>query len=137
MDEMASLRLDQPVLIYDNKCSPCWKGAKIARRLSRGRIRLIGHYDSDDFSDEVKTAVFPPGYDPTSMSWLVNKNGAYGGRAWIVPLALEIIKGITMGSKRNAPVQKEDPGNACMMRRSWYRYIMGFLRSSGRFRFSS
>ena len=134
---------DQPVLIYDNKCSPCWNAARIAEKLSRGRMRLMGHYESSDDLTKLKQAIFPPGYDPTSMSWLVNKNGAYGGRAWIVPLICEIIRGIFESQQVHTAryplgnsAEENQIGLSCSVKMDRFERWSNFLRSSKRFTIS-
>lgn len=86
----------RPLLIYDDKCYSCAKFAKAASTLSRGWIRVAGHYYSQE-AKEAKGMIFPPGYDATKMFWMVNKNGAYGARSGLLPVAREIIVGIFRG----------------------------------------
>lgn len=38
----------RPLIIYDDKCYSCTKFANIARSISRGYIRIAGHYYSDE-----------------------------------------------------------------------------------------
>ena len=87
-----SKRFSQPLLIYDDKCSSCTKFANAASRLSRGWIRIAGHYFSQEAID-TKKMVFPPDYDPTKMFWLINKNGAFGARSGLFQSIMEIIIG--------------------------------------------
>jgi hypothetical protein len=137
-------KFEQPVLIYDNKCSPCWKQAKIARRLSRGRIRLLGHYELTDDLKKIKETVFPAGYDPTTMSWLINDNGAYGGRAWILPLIKEVIRGLLFGpannltenADKNKNIEENNMALACSGYMGWFQRVSTFLRNTKRFSFS-
>ncbi len=88
----------RPLLIYDDKCYSCAKFAKTASTLSRGWIRTAGHYYSQE-AKEAKGMIFPSGYDPTDMFWLVNKDGAFGARSGILPLTREIIVGVFRGGK--------------------------------------
>jgi hypothetical protein len=133
--------VEPPILIYDNTCSPCWKYAKIARRLSRGRIRLLGHYDNSEDLKRVKEAVFPAGYDPTSMSWLINENGAHGGRAWVLPMAKEILLGMLFAGNRNTKKrdgEKFDENSqsiVCARNQSSFERWSMFLKNSKRFTF--
>jgi hypothetical protein len=85
-------KFSQPLLIYDDKCSSCTKFAKVAAKLSRGWIRIAGHYFSQEAMDTKKT-VFPPDYDATKMFWLINKNGAFGARSGLFQSIKEIIIG--------------------------------------------
>ena len=61
--------------------------------LSKGWIQIAGHYSSEELKS-LKRIIFPTDYDPTRMFWLVNKKGAWGARSAIIPLFVEIIKGI-------------------------------------------
>lgn len=79
--------------MYDDKCSPCTKFAQGASWLSRGWIRTAGHHNSEEAKITRKT-IFPPGFDPTTMFWIVNKTGAHGARGGLAPLVKEIIKGV-------------------------------------------
>ena len=88
----------RPLLIYDDKCYSCAKFAKVASALSRGWIRIGGHYYSQEVK-EAKEMVFPPGYDAARMFWLINKNGAYGARSGLLQVAREIIVGMVKGGK--------------------------------------
>ena len=93
-----SSRFSIPLLIYDDKCSSCTKFAKTANTLSRGRIRIAGHYYSKE-ALEAKKMVFPTNYDPTKMFWLINKKGAYGARLGFIQLVKEIIIGWFKGKE--------------------------------------
>lgn len=90
----------RPLLIYDDKCYSCTKFARVASALSRGWIKVAGHYYSQE-AKEAKEMIFPPGYDATKMFWLVNKNGAHGARSGLLPVAREIIFGMFRGGKVN------------------------------------
>jgi len=81
-----------PLLIYDDNCSACTKFAKTAHILSRGRIRIAGHYYSKE-AEEAKKIVFPKDYDPTKMFWLINRKGAYGARLGLIEVVKEILIG--------------------------------------------
>ena len=83
----------RPLLIYDDRCSSCWRFAFWARRLSGGWIRLAGHYYSPE-ATKVKRFIFPDDYDPTKMFWLINKNGAFGARSALMEVFKEIIRGL-------------------------------------------
>jgi hypothetical protein len=94
-----SSTFQRPLLIYDDKCYSCAKFARAASALSRGWIRVAGHYYSQE-AKEAKDAIFPPGYDATKMFWLVNRSGAYGARSGLPQVAREIAVGLFR--KRNA-----------------------------------
>lgn len=82
----------RPLLIYDDKCYSCTRFARIASALSRGWIKTAGHYYSQE-AKEAKAAVFPEGYDPTNMFWLINSRGAFGARSGLPRVAREIVVG--------------------------------------------
>ncbi|HEX7032173.1 MAG TPA: hypothetical protein VF172_04160 [Nitrososphaera sp.] len=88
----------RPLLIYDDKCYSCAMFAKASSALSRGWIRIAGHYYSQD-AKEAKEMIFPPGYDATKMFWLVNGTGAYGARSGLPQVMREIVVGLCKGSK--------------------------------------
>jgi hypothetical protein len=87
------------LLIYDDKCYLCGKFAQTAGRLSRGTINIVGHYSEEGIS--VKGKIFPEGYDPTTMFWLIKGKKAYGGRSGLIPLTVEIIKGMFKPSSKH------------------------------------
>jgi len=97
MPSLSSL-FQRPLIIYDDKCYSCAKFAKAASTLSRGWIRLAGHYYSED-AKKAKEMIFLPGYDATKMFWLVNRSGAHGARSGLLPVAREIIVGMFRGGK--------------------------------------
>jgi len=80
------------LLIYDDKCYLCGKFAQAARRLARGRIDIVGHYSKEGIY--ARSKIFPEGFDSTNMFWLVKGEQAFGGRHGLVPVAVEILKGI-------------------------------------------
>jgi hypothetical protein len=80
------------LLIYDDMCSSCTRFAKTAVRMSRGWIRIAGHYKSQE-AINVKKTIFPNNYDATRMFWLVNKKGAFGARSGLTKTAKEILIG--------------------------------------------
>ncbi|MGN6348687.1 MAG: hypothetical protein ACTHLL_02935 [Candidatus Nitrosocosmicus sp.] len=85
-------QFSRPLLIYDDMCSSCARFAKTAARVSRGWIRIAGHYKSQE-AINVKKAIFPSNYDATKMFWLVNKKGAFGARSGLTQTAKEILIG--------------------------------------------
>jgi hypothetical protein len=91
MDSFASF--DRPLLIFDDKCSSCWKFAKYVNILSQGWIQIAGHYYSK-VAFETKKMIFPTNYDSTKMFWLIYKNTAYGGRSALFPVIKEIVRGL-------------------------------------------
>jgi hypothetical protein len=144
----------RPLLIYDDKCSSCWRFAYWARRLSGGWIRLAGHYYSPE-ATKVKRFIFPDGYDPTKMFWLINKNGAFGARSALMEVFKEIIRGLyktrlvnSFSDNREGGIFAEDEdgnvsngnscshlaGSGCTSFRDTLTRLVGMLSNSDRYR---
>jgi hypothetical protein len=89
-----------PLVIYDNYCYLCIKFAKIVNFLSRGRLRIIGHYTEigkkirDDILDSTALEMF----------WFVDGKTAFGGRAGLFPLLSAIIH--ANGKAKNPSIQE-------------------------------
>jgi len=127
----------RPLLIYDDKCYSCAKLAKVASALSRGWIRVAGHYYSQE-AKEAKELVFPPGYDATKMFWLINKNGAYGARSGLPPVAREIIVGMFTGGKASniaAACEYGDTSMSCYTPTNVFRRFATLLSHGAKFQF--
>ena len=71
-----------PIMVFDNQCYLCVKFAKIIDILARGKITMIGHYS--DFGKRIRENVLDE--SALDMFWFIDKKGAYGGRAALVPL---------------------------------------------------
>jgi hypothetical protein len=95
-----SQMFSRPLLIYDDKCSSCTRFAKTAKALSRGWIRVAGHYYSNE-AREAKSIVFPADFDATNMFWLINSDGAYGARRALMQVMKEIFIGLFRGKQIN------------------------------------
>jgi hypothetical protein len=148
-----SHKFSRPLLIYDDKCYSCTKFAKAAGILSRGRIRIVGHYYSKE-AIEAKKIIFPVDYDPTNMFWLINKKGAYGARSGLLQVAKEIIIGLFKGRDSKSYGNDNDNNNSnpnnldlaceykdrmtsCGSTENTLRRIINMMRNSGRFRFQN
>jgi len=88
-----------PLLIYDDTCYLCGKFAQMARRLSHNSVDVVGHYS--EYGMSMKRKIFPAGFDPTTMFWLVKDRQAFGGRSGLLPVAVEILKGVFRPSAAN------------------------------------
>lgn len=144
---MSSLsnRFSRPLLIYDDKCPSCTKFAKIAAKLSRGWIRVAGHYFSQEAID-AKKMVFPPDYDPTKMFWLINKKGAFGARSGLFQSIIEIIKG-NFKHMSKSRYEKDHNGKlatagcsyidkeSCMSTRTTINRMFNMMKNSDKFSF--
>ena len=127
----------RPLFIYDDKCYSCAKLAKVASALSRGWIRVAGHYYSQE-AKEAKELVFQPGYDATKMFWLINMNGAYGARSGLPPVAREIIVGMFRGGKASniaAVCEYSGTSMSCYTPTNVFRRFANLLSHGARFPF--
>ena len=116
-----------PTLIYDNYCSSCSKFAMAIYHLSRGRIEIMGHYDTER-STRLKQSVFK-NYpkDPTRMFWYVKEGRAFASRSGLLELLKDLpqmILGISKYSKATLVDQK--CVKACYIGNNFYsRYGCG------------
>ncbi len=128
----------RPLLIYDDRCYSCTKFARAASALSRGWIRTAGHYNSEE-AKKAKQMVFPQSYDATRMFWLINKNGAFGARSGLLPLAREVATGWLRGGKNAdlfAPACEYE-SMPCYTPTNVFRRLATMLSHGATFRFSS
>ena len=135
----------QPLLIYDDKCSSCTKFAKSVNIVSKGWIRTAGHYYSTE-AHEAKKLVFPSGYNPTKMFWLINSQGAYGARSGLIPIIKEIIL-VNIGKRKIKDCQQNQDEYritcdysrelSCMSTKSTLKRFIDMMLSGARFSFST
>ena len=125
-------KFSRPFMIYDDTCLSCQKFAKIANVISRGWIRIGGHYYSEE-AIRTKTAVFPKNYESTKMFWIINSNGAFGGRAGLMPLLKEVLVGLFIhGEHRHErkefnPIHSEISKDKCVNKTSSCESIKGTI----------
>lgn len=125
-------KFSRPFMIYDDTCLSCQKFAKIANVISRGWIRIGGHYYSEE-AIRTKTAVFPKNYESTKMFWIINSNGAFGGRAGLMPLIKEVLVGLFIhGEHRHErkefnPIHAEISKDKCVNKTSSCESIKGTI----------
>ncbi len=140
-----SSKFSQPLLIYDDRCSSCGKFATTVAKLSRGWIRIAGHYYSQEAID-TKKKIFPPDYDATKMFWLINKKGAYGARSGLFQVINEIILGNFKSIFKNH-FNKEYINNliltcnyqekeSCMSTRTTLSRIFNMIKNGDKFTFN-
>lgn len=139
-----SSKFVQPLLIYDDKCSSCTKFAKSAAKISRGWIRIAGHYYSQEAIDTKKT-IFPSNYEATKMFWLINKNGAYGARLGLFHVIIEVLIGNFKNLLKNqynkdSNKQVREICNyndrvSCMSKRMTIVRLFTMLKNSAEFKF--
>jgi len=90
-----------PLVIYDNECFVCVKFAKLVNFLSRERLILVGHYT--DVGKEIRERFLDN--SALEMFWFIEEEFAYGGRAAIGPLVLNLLR---MKNKRLKPKNVKD-----------------------------
>ncbi len=77
-----------PFVIYDNECYLCVQFAKFVNFLTKGRLRLVGHYT--DFGKQIRDNILDS--SALEMFWFIDEKTAYGGRAAINPLFSAIFR---------------------------------------------
>ena len=92
-----------PFVIYDNECYLCIQFAKVVNFLTKGRLRLVGHYT--DFGEEVRDDILDT--SALEMFWFIDEKTAYGGRAAIGALFSAILH----GNGKN--IRKKNIGDSC------------------------
>ena len=92
-----------PLVIYDNECYLCVQFAKFVNFLTKGRLRLVGHYT--DFGEQIRNNILDS--SALEMFWFIDEKTAYGGRAAIGPLFSAILH----VNKKN--VQKKIVEDSC------------------------
>lgn len=135
-------KIIRTLLIYDDRCFQCYKFAILMHKLSKGWIQIEGHYSSEELKS-LKRIIFPIDYDPTIMFWIVNTKGAWGARSAIIPLLMEIIKGIfkfdhyTDDKYFNySPCSYDQNSSSCFDTITTMKRIMSVFKKSGKFPFS-
>ena len=81
-------RDELPLMIYDDKCYVCIKFAKLMNFISKGKLRMIGHYT--EFGKTIREEILEE--DALEMFWFIDNETAYGGRAAIIPLLSAILR---------------------------------------------
>ena len=94
-----------PLVIYDNECYLCIQFAKFVNFLTKGRLRLVGHYT--DFGKEIRDNILDT--SALEMFWFIDKKTAYGGRAAIGPLFSAILH---VNGKN---IRKKNIGDSCIL----------------------
>jgi len=94
-----------PLVIYDNECYLCIQFAKFVNFLTKGRLRLVGHYT--DFGKEIRDNILDA--SALEMFWFIDKKTAYGGRAAIGPLFSAILH---VNGKN---IRKKNIGDSCIL----------------------
>lgn len=77
-----------PLVLYDNQCYLCVKFVKFVNFLTRGRLRIVGHYT--ELGKKLREEILDA--SALDMFWYVDRKTAYGGRAGLLPLMSAIIR---------------------------------------------
>ena len=94
-----------PLVIYDNECYICVQFAKFVNFLTKGRLRLVGHYT--DFGKQIRDSFLDS--SALEMFWFIDEKTACGGRAAINPLFSAILH----VNKKN--IQKKVVEDSCAL----------------------
>ena len=94
-----------PFVIYDNECYLCIRFAKFVNFLTKGRLRLVGHYT--DFGEQIRNNILDS--SALEMFWFIDEKTAYGGRAAIGPLFSAILH---VNGKN---IRKKSIGDSCTL----------------------
>ena len=94
-----------PLVIYDNECYLCVQFAKFVNFLTKGRLRLVGHYT--DFGKEIRDNILDT--SALEMFWFIDEKTAYGGRSAIGPLFSAILH---VNGKN---IRKKNIGDSCIL----------------------
>ncbi len=81
----------RPILLYDSDCGICTRLAMFALQFSRGWVEPVGLFTKR--GTKIKSEFFSPEDRPDEMFWLLFRDIGYGGRAGILPLARELLRG--------------------------------------------
>lgn len=89
-----------PLVLYDNQCYLCVKFVKFVNFLTRGRLRIVGHYT--ELGKKLRKEILDA--SALDMFWYVDRKTAYGGRAGLLPLMSAIIR--ANGSSKEINIQE-------------------------------
>lgn len=76
-----------PIVLYDNQCYVCIKFARMINFLSKGKLRIIGHYSEK--GEQIRKQILDK--SALEMFWLIEEGIAFGGRTALIPLLKAII----------------------------------------------
>ena len=110
-----------PTLIYDNYCSSCSKFACMIYRLSRKKIEILGHFDSER-TNKLKELVFKDyKKDSTRMFWYIKEGKASASRLGLIQLVKDLIPMILGVSKyKEVSLVEQKCIKACYIGNNFY-----------------
>ncbi|MXX20280.1 MAG: DUF393 domain-containing protein [Cenarchaeum sp. SB0661_bin_35] len=79
--------MNLPIMLYDDTCKLCHRFARTVDALASGRLTIVGHYTPE--GKRIREEILDDA--ATEMFWVIDKRGAYGGRAAILPLIRSIL----------------------------------------------
>ncbi len=86
---------NEPILLYNERCAICYRLARYASKITRGRIVVLGMFSerSRAYREEIIARVDSVEiYE--SMPWLIKKTKIYGGVSILPHIAVESIKAL-------------------------------------------
>jgi archaellum biogenesis protein FlaJ (TadC family) len=88
---------------------------------------------------DAKKMIFPAGYDPTKMFWLINSSGAFGARSGLPQAVREIVRGWFKGAQESqqypAACEYSADGMSCFVPTNTMKRLAGLLSHGATFRF--
>lgn len=76
-----------PIMLYDDACKLCHRFALVVDTLAGGKLTIVGHYTPE--GRRIREQILD--HTATDMFWMITKEGAYGGRAALLPLIQSIL----------------------------------------------
>jgi len=83
----------EKILLYNDRCSICYRMARIAWRITRGRIKILGMYSEEAREHRSKILDILGGNEEiySSMPWLIDSKKIRGGISILPPIILEAL----------------------------------------------
>lgn len=84
------------VLLYNEECSICYRMARYAWRLTRGRVVILGMFsqESEAYREKILSLLGGDFGKYSSMPWLVDGKSVRGGVSIVLPILVEMILAI-------------------------------------------
>ncbi len=81
------------ILLYNDRCSICYRMARIAWRITRGRIKILGMYSEEarEYRSKILNILGGDEKIYSSMPWLIDSKKIRGGISILPPIILETL----------------------------------------------
>ncbi|MEM2203409.1 MAG: hypothetical protein QXI22_03545 [Sulfolobales archaeon] len=101
----------EKILLYNDRCSICYRMARIAWRITRGRIKILGMYSEEAGEYRSKILDILGGNEEiySSMPWLIDSKKIRGGISILPPIILESLISVARPGS-NAFLDPKPPG---------------------------